>query len=82
MLDLIVLHGEFSLFTVRGNFWYQIYQNQRQKLLCQLMALITSQTIRPKNPCVCVCVCMYVCGKFPSGLIRKTVRVTGLVFSV
>ena len=22
MLDLIVLHGEFSLFTVRGNFWY------------------------------------------------------------
>ena len=21
MLDLIVLHGEFSLFTVRGNFW-------------------------------------------------------------
>ena len=44
MLDLIVLHGEFSLFTVRGNFWYQIYQNQRQKILCQLMALIT-QTI-------------------------------------
>ena len=42
MLDLIVLHGEFSLFTVRGNFWYQIYQNQRQKILCQLMALITS----------------------------------------
>ena len=41
MLDLIVLHGEFSLFTVRGNFWYQIYQNQRQKILCQLMALIT-----------------------------------------
>ena len=42
MLDLIVLHGEFSLFTitVRGNFWYQIYQNQRQKILCQLMALI------------------------------------------
>ena len=32
--------------------------------------------------CVCVYVCMYVCGKFPSGLIRKTVRVTGLVFSV
>ena len=42
MLDLIVLHGEFSLFTVRGNFWYQIYQNQRQKILCQLMALITN----------------------------------------
>ena len=41
MLDLIVLHGEFSLFTVRCNFWYQIYQNQRQKILCQLMALIT-----------------------------------------
>ena len=40
MLDLIVLHGEFSLFTVRGNFWYQIYQNQRQKILCQLMALM------------------------------------------
>ena len=41
MLERIVLHGEFSLFTVRGNFWYQIYQNQRQKILCQLMALIT-----------------------------------------
>jgi len=40
MLERIVLHGEFSLFTVRGNFWYQIYQNQRQKILCQLMALI------------------------------------------
>ena len=41
MLDLIVLHGEFSLFTVRGNFWYQIYQNQRQKILCSRLALIT-----------------------------------------
>ena len=30
MLERIVLHGEFSLFTVRGNFCYQIYQNQRQ----------------------------------------------------
>ena len=26
--DVIVLHGEFALFTVRGNFWYQIYRNQ------------------------------------------------------
>ena len=41
MLDLIVLHGEFSLFTVRGNFWYQIYQNQRQKILCSRLSLIT-----------------------------------------
>ena len=32
MLDLIVLHGEFSLFTVRGNFWYQIYRNRRKKV--------------------------------------------------
>ena len=32
--------------------------------------------------CVCVYVCMCVCGKFPSGLIKKTVRVTGLVVSV
>ena len=42
-LDLIMLHGEFSLFTVtvRGNLWHQIYQNQRQKILCLLMALIT-----------------------------------------
>ena len=40
-LDAIVLHGEFALFTVRGNFWYQMYQNQRQNILCQLMALIT-----------------------------------------
>ena len=36
--------------------------------------IVGSLTIIPKNPCVC--------GKFPSGLIRKTVRVTGLVFSV
>ena len=55
MLDLIVLHGEFSLFTVRGNFWYQIYQNQRQKILCQLMALITRHVNRDRpvrgGPC-------------------------------
>ena len=50
MLDLIVLHGEFSLFTVRSNFWYKIYQNQRQKILCQLMALIT-QTIKENKKC-------------------------------
>ena len=31
---------------------------------------------------VCVYIYMCVCGKFPNGLIRKTVRVTGLVFSV
>ena len=41
MLVRIVLHGEFSLFTVRGNFWYQIYQNQRQKILCSRLSLIT-----------------------------------------
>ena len=40
-LDIILLHGEFALFTVRSNFWYQIYQNKRHKILCQLMALIT-----------------------------------------
>ena len=37
MLDLIVLHGEFSLFTVRGNFWYQIYRNRRKKVLCSCL---------------------------------------------
>ena len=41
MLDLIVLHGEFSLFTVRGNFWYQIYRNRSKKILCLRLALIT-----------------------------------------
>ena len=29
-----------------------------------------------------MCVCLFVRGKFPSSLIKKTVRVTGLVFSV
>ena len=46
MLDLIVLHGEFSLFTVRGNFWYQIYRNRRKKVLCSRLSLITL-TITP-----------------------------------
>ena len=41
MLDRIVLHGEFSLFTVRGNFWYQIYRNRRKKVLCSRLSLIT-----------------------------------------
>ena len=41
MLDLIVLHGEFSIFTVRGNFWYQIYRNRRKKILCSRLSLIT-----------------------------------------
>ena len=45
MLDLIVLHGEFSLFTVRGNFWYQIYRNRRKKVLCSRLSLITLTTI-------------------------------------
>ena len=40
MLDLIVLHGEFSLFTVRGKFWYQIYRNRRKKVLCSRLSLI------------------------------------------
>ena len=31
---------------------------------------------------VCLCVCLCVRVKFPSGLIKKKVRVTGLVFSV
>ena len=44
MLDLIVLHGEFSLFTVRGNFWYQIYRNRRKKVLCSRLSLITLTT--------------------------------------
>ena len=35
-LRVTVLHGQFALFTVKSNFWYQIYQNQKQ-----LMALIT-----------------------------------------
>ena len=41
MFDRIVLHGEFSLFTVRGNFWYQIYRNRRKKVLCSRLSLIT-----------------------------------------
>ena len=44
MLDRIVLHGEFSLFTVRGNFWYQIYRNRRKKVLCSRLSLITLTT--------------------------------------
>ena len=48
MLDLIVLHGEFSIFTVRRNFWYQIYRNRRKKVLCSRLSLITL-TIRPKG---------------------------------
>ena len=44
MLDLIVLHGEFSIFTVRGNFWYQIYRNRRKKVLCSRLSLITLTT--------------------------------------
>ena len=46
MLDLIVLHGEFSLFTVRGNFWYQIYRNRRKKVLCLRLSLITLTIMR------------------------------------
>ena len=49
MLDLIVLHGEFSLFTVRGNFWYQIYRNRRKKVLCSRLSLITL-TIEQRSP--------------------------------
>ena len=45
MLDLIVLHGEFSIFTVRGNFWYQIYRNRRKKVLCSRLSLITLTNI-------------------------------------
>ena len=41
MFDLIVLHGEFSIFTVRGNFWYQIYRNRRKKVLCSRLSLIS-----------------------------------------
>ena len=47
MLDLIVLHGEFSLFTVRGNFWYQIYRNRRKKVLCSRLSLITLTIVAP-----------------------------------
>ena len=50
MLDLIVLHGEFSLFTVRGNFWYQIYRNRRKKVLCSRLSLITLTNKCPANP--------------------------------
>ena len=59
MLDLIVLHGEFSLFTVRGNFWYQIYRNRRKKVLCSRLSLITL-TIR---------YCVLVLGSGRSGII-------------
>ena len=45
MLDLIVLHGEFSIFTVRGNFWYKIYRNRRKKVLCSRLSLITLTSI-------------------------------------
>ena len=60
MLDLIVLHGEFSLFTVRGNFWYQIYRNRRKKVLCSRLSLITLTTMKSfglagTNPCFGVC---------------------------
>ena len=48
MLDRIVLHGEFSLFTVRGNFWYQIYRNRRKKVLCSRLSLITLTIINSK----------------------------------
>ena len=41
---------------------------------------ILSQTIISRNLCECVCVCVCVCGKFPSAYIKRTVRVTGLVF--
>ena len=41
MFDRIMLHGEFSLFTVRGNFWHQIYRNRRKKVLCSRLSLIT-----------------------------------------
>ena len=41
---------------------------------------LQSQTIISRN--LCVCVCVFVCGKFPSAYIKRTVRVTGLVFSV
>ena len=49
MLDLIVLHGEFSIFTVRGNFWYQIYRNRRKKVLCSRLSLITLTNISPET---------------------------------
>ena len=52
MLDLIVLHGEFSIFTVRGNFWYQIYRNRRKKVLCSRLSLITL-TNRDKGCVMC-----------------------------
>ena len=39
---------------------------------------LVSILIRPE----CVSDCLFVRGKFPGSLIKKTVRVTGLVFSV
>ena len=36
----------------------------------------------PNNNRMCVYCVFIVCGKFPNSLIKKTVRVTGLVFSV
>ena len=49
MLDLIVLHGEFSLFTVRGNFWNQIYRNRRKKVLCSRLSLITLTNVSART---------------------------------
>ena len=43
-----------------------------------VVAMHLSILIRPE----CVSDCLFVRGKFPGSLIKKTVRVTGLVFSV
>ena len=60
MLDLIVLHGEFSLFTVRGNFWYQIHRNRRKKVLCSRLSLITLTTGRRSRAAVHIAMCLRV----------------------
>ena len=41
-LELIVLRDEFALFTlIWENFWYKIYPNRRQIILCSRLSLIT-----------------------------------------
>ena len=37
--DRIVQHSELVIFTLRGNFWYQIYKNRRQKFCANVWRL-------------------------------------------
>ena len=56
-----------------------LYIYKARQNIYNIYLYITNNNLKKS---VCVFVCVFVCGKFPSAYIKRTVRVTGLVFSV